>query len=353
MRGGVKTVGRLVISVLAGTMLPQDVYGQAINSGEYEAQEDWAQLPDGRQWGAVTGVYPDPDGEHIWVMDRCGQNDCIGSDLDPVFRFDLDGNLINSIGGGLVAWPHGLFVDHNGNVWVTDGGTGARGEAAASVGLGHQVLKLSPQGEVLMVLGTPGVPGNGPNQFNGPSVVLVTPEGNVFVADGHDADGNNRIVKFSPDGSFLQTWGITGPGPAAGEMRDAHALALDSAGRLFVSDRGNTRIQIFDQDGTFLDHWTQFGPASDIYIDENDIMYVTDAPSVAAGWIGQFRTPEWQRGIRIGDAQTGHVLGFIASEAEFATADRRGNIYGAEVQGSRLVRYERSPNAASGLPGAR
>jgi len=331
-----------VIGMLWGVGFPGLLAGQATLTADFDADSEWAQLPDGREWGAVTGVYPDPDGLHMWVMDRCGQNDCIGSELDPLFRFDLEGRLVNSMGAGLLAWPHGLFVDHEGNVWVTDGGTGSRGVAASLVGLGHQVLKLSPEGDVLLTLGTPGVAGRGPYEFEGPSVVLVAEDGHVFVADGHDAGGNNRIVKFAPDGAFLQAWGVTGPGPAAGEMRDPHALAMDSAGRLFVSDRGNTRIQIFDQSGVFLEHWTQFGPASDIYIDENDVMYVTDAPSVAAGWVGELRSSTWERGIRIGDARTGRVTGFIASEAEFAVVDRLGNIYGAEVQGTRLVRYSRA-----------
>ncbi|NIR34683.1 MAG: hypothetical protein GWN07_01095, partial [Actinobacteria bacterium] len=68
-----------------------------------------ARLPDGRAWGAVTGVFPDPDGEHLWVLDRCGANSCLDSDLDPVFRFDLDGNLVTSFGAGLFAWPHGFY----------------------------------------------------------------------------------------------------------------------------------------------------------------------------------------------------------------------------------------------------
>lgn len=305
-----------------------------------QGDSEWAKLPDGRQWGAVSGVHADPDGEHIWVLDRCGRNSCVSSDIDPVLKFDLAGNLVASFGGGLFGWPHGLFVDHEGYVWVADAGTGQRGEEAASQGLGHRVLKLGPQdGEVLLELGTAGVSGRGEDTFNGPSAVLVADNGDVFVADGHDTDGNNRIVRFSQDGVYLTEWGVTGPGPAAGEMRDPHTIAMDSQDRLYVGDRGNSRIQIFTPDGVYLDSWGQFGPASQIFIDASDVLYVTDAPSAAAGPTGSDRTEGWQRGIRIGDAGTGQVTGFLSSEAEFVTVDQYGTIYGAEVQGRALLRY--------------
>ena len=307
-------------------------------------QEDasWAKLTDGRTWGAVTGVHPDPDGLHVWILDRCGANTCIGSALSPVFKFDLDGNLVANFGAGLIAWPHGLFVDHEGNVWVTDGGTGAAGEQASQRGMGHQVLKFSPQGDVLMRLGRAGVAGSDTLTFNGPSVVAVAASGEIFIADGHGEDGNNRIMKFASDGQFISEWGNAGPGPAAGELNDAHALAFDSQGRLFVGDRRNARIQIFDQEGNFLDQWTQFGPPSNIYIDANDVIYVTDTQSNAMPqWFRDRRTPLWVRGIRVGDAQTGAVPGFLKSEAEFLTVDSQGSIYGAEVPGQRLTKYSK------------
>jgi DNA-binding beta-propeller fold protein YncE len=328
-----------LLALVAGVTGAGTAEGQATLL-QYAADADWAELPPGREWGAVTGVYPDPDGRHVWVLDRCGANSCIGSDLDPIFKFDLDGNLVANFGGGLIAWPHGFFVDHQGNVWVTDGGTGAAAEQAAQVGLGHQVLKFSPEGEVLLRLGTAGVAGTGPDTFNGPSVVLVAPTGEIYIADGHGAAGNNRIAKFAADGSYLLSWGTTGPGPAAGEMSDPHALAMDSAGRLFVGDRRNARIQIFDATGTFLEEWTQFGPPSSIYIDPEDTIYVTDTQTGAMPeWFAERRPAEWQRGIRIGDARTGHVTGFLPSEAEFVAVDRRGGVYGAEVPGERIVKY--------------
>jgi sugar lactone lactonase YvrE len=316
----------------------------ALSQEPLDWQEDasWAKLPDGRTWGAVTGAHPDPDGRHVWILDRCGANTCIDSALAPIFKFDLDGNLVANFGAGLIAWPHGLFVDHEGNIWITDGGTGAAGELASQRGMGHQVLKFSPQGDILMRLGRAGVPGSDTETFNGPSVVAVATSGEIFIADGHGEDGNNRIMKFSPDGQFIKEWGNAGPGPAAGELNDAHALAFDSQGRLFVGDRRNARIQIFDQEGNFLEQWSQFGPPSNIYIDANDVIYVTDTQSNAMPqWFRDRRTPLWVRGIRVGNAQTGAVTGFLKSEAEFLTVDGQGNIYGAEVPGQRLTKYVR------------
>ena len=310
---------------------------------EYIAVSGWARLPGGRTWGAVTGVFPDPDGRHMWVLDRCGANSCIDSELDPIFKFDLNGNLVANFGGGMFAWPHGFFVDHDGNVWVTDGPTGARAEAAPAVGKGQQVFKLSPEGEVLMTLGIAGVWGEGIDRFNGPSDVLVAPRGDIYVLDGHGAGGNNRVMKFIKDGDFVGTWGTSGPGPASGEFSDAHAIAMDSQGRIIIGDRGNVRIQIFDANGNFIEQWTHFGPPSSIYIDEDDVMYVTDTQTGALpAWYGERRLEDWVRGIRIGDASTGRVTSFIESNAEFVATDRRGNLYGAEVPGETLIKYEKA-----------
>lgn len=301
----------------------------------YRAVEGWATLPEGRTWGSTSGVYPDREGR-IWVAERCGANTCAGSDLAPILAFDPSGTLVRSFGAGMLVWPHGLHVDPDGNVWVTD----ARGEG----GKGHQVLEFSPNGRLLMTLGKAGVAGDGSDAFNGPSDVLVAPGGDIFVVDGHGAGGNNRVVKFSRDGRFVKAWGTTGRGP--GEFSDPHALAMDSRGRLLVGDRNNSRIQIFDQDGTFLDEWRQFGRPSGIYIDAADVIYVADSES------NEKRNPGWTRGIRIGSAKDGTVTAFIpdpepdpdrsaTSGAEGVAADAEGNVYGAEVGPQMLRKYVR------------
>ena len=214
----------------------------------------WGKLGGDRTWGSTSAVFPAQDGSgNIWVAERCGQNSCVGKeDVPPVLLFDSDGNLLKSFGAGMFVWPHGIFVDSENNVWVTD----ARG----GVGIGHQVHKFSEDGELLMSLGIAGVAGEGDGIFNQPSDVLVAPDGSIFVADGHGSRGNNRIVKLAPNGSFIKAWGETGQ--AAGQFRDPHALAMDSEGRLYVGDRGNARLQIFDQEGEYIATWTQFGRPS-------------------------------------------------------------------------------------------
>ena len=306
----------------------------------FTADYEWGTLPDGRTWGATSAVYPAPDGEHIWVAERCGTNLCVGSDLDPVLLFDLEGNLVRSFGAGLITWPHGMFVDDEGNVWVAD----AVGYAPVPSGVGHTILKFSPEGELLMTLGRKGSAGDGPFTFNKPSDLLVAPDGHIFVADGHDAGGNNRIVKLAPDGTFVMEWGETGT--ANGQFRDVHALAMDSQGRLFVGDRANSRIQLFDQMGNHLETWYHFGRPSGLFIDDNDILYATDSESNAG------RNRGWARGIYIGSAADGWVTEFFpdpepdqdnsgTSGAEGIAVDRYGNMYGAEVGPRRMVKYTR------------
>lgn len=303
----------------------------------YRPSYGWGQLPEGREWGSTSAVYPGKDGT-IWVGERCGQNSCVGrEDVDPILQFDTDGNLLKSFGAGLITWPHGMHVDYDGNVWVTD----ARGEGNR----GHQVWKFSPDGEVLMRLGKPGVAGDGNDVFDQPSDVLVAPNGDIFVADGHGAEGNNRIVKFDKDGNFIKTWGTTGA--EAGEFRDPHALAMDSKGRLYVGDRGNSRTQIFDQDGNWIATWTQFGRPSGLYIDKNDVLYSADSES-HVWWSGNWG---WKRGIRIGSVRDGWVTAFIpdpgqpdpysggTTAAEGVAVDDDGNIYGAEVGPRQMVKY--------------
>jgi len=295
---------------------------------------DWLEPPENRPMGAVSSAYTDADG-NLWLAERCGQNSCVDrDDYSPIHVYDSSGRWIRSLGKGLLAWPHGIYVDPDGNVWVTD----ARDDGER----GHQVFKLSADGEILMTLGEAGVAGNGNYQFDGPTDVVVAPNGDVFVTDGHEPESNNRVLKFSADGRFIMSWGATGSEP--GEFRVPHAIAIDSSGRLFVADRSNGRIQLFDQEGTFLEEWTQFGRATGLYIAADDAIYVSDNQSDAT------RNPGWVRGIRIGNTADGIVSAFIplpnfdpaisaAVGAHGLTANADGEIFGGEVGATTVRKY--------------
>jgi sugar lactone lactonase YvrE len=231
--------------------------------------------------------------------------------------------------------PHGIHVDREGNVWVTDG-EGPDGKDPNRNGKGHQVFKLSPDGKVLMTLGKAGITGDGPDTFNQPSAVLVAPNGDIFIGDGHGGNSNARVLKFSKDGKFIKAWGKKGVGP--GEFETPHVLAMDSRGRLFVGDRGNNRIQIFDQDGKFLEEWKQFGRPSGLFIDKNDTLYLADHQS------NEKTNPGFRKGITIGSAKDGKVMTFILDpdpegSQEGVAADAKGNIYGSLTGGMALKKY--------------
>ena len=352
MRDHARAGGAFALAVAAAMAVAgTEAYTQAnapTNSAPnpYRAVENWAQLPEGRSWGSTSGVDIDADGTSVWVAERCGAFAppslmkpgtpfaCDGSSLPPILKFDLSGKLVKSFGAGLLLFPHGIHVDREGNVWVTDG--------LGKDGKGHQVFKFSPEGKVLLTLGKAGVAGSGPDEFNAPSAVIVAPNGDIFVGDGHGRDTNARIVKFTKDGKFVKAWGKKGSG--AGEIDIPHALAMDSRGRLFLGDRQNNRIQIFDQDGNYLDQWFQFSRPSGVFIDKNDMIYVADSESESVSK----NHDGWKRGIRVGRVSDGAVTAFIpdpvekttgTSAAEGVAVDSQGNIYGAEVGPKRLMRY--------------
>lgn len=325
-----------------------DHTGTNLRPNPFRTIEGWGKLPSGRTWGSTSAVDIDRDGVSVWVGERCGQNDCRGSNLPSLLKFDPDGNLVGAYAAGMIAWPHGIHVDFEGNVWVADGrSTRPTGDQPAPEEIyGMQVLKFSPEGELLMALGEPGgAPFGSGGFFWEPNDVLVAPNGDIYVAEGH---GNNpernpaRILKFNKDGELLDIWGEMGTGP--GQFMQPHALAMDSRGRLFVGDRSNNRVQIFEQDGTFVDMWYQFSRPSGLDIDHNDILYSADSES------GSFDAPRtgWLKGIRIGSAVTGEVQYFIPNPdpectgtcaAEGIAADRNGVLYGAEVGPRKLQRY--------------
>ena len=251
--------------------------GAHAQDNPYRIEEGWAKFPDGRKWGSTSGVDVDREG-NIWAFERCGERTCAGSNLAPIFKFDRSGKPVKSFGAGMFVFPHGMHVDKDGNVWVTD-------------------------------------------------------------AEGKDGKGH-QVVKFSKDGKFIKAWG--NKGTASGQFAELHAIALDSIGRVFVGDRGSSRIQIFDQDGKFLEEWKQFGRPSGIFIDRNDIIYVADSQSDAKrnpGFKRGIRIGSAKDGSvhalipGIGPEPDKE------SVPEGVAADAAGNVYGAETSANDLKKF--------------
>jgi len=281
----------------------------------YRIDPDFGKLPDGLKWGLTAGMAIDAH-DRVYAFTRAEP---------PVIVLDTSGKVVRTWGQNLFGSPHGIRVDRNGYLWMTDW--------RARDGKGHQVFKYDTDFHLLMTLGKAGVAGDGPDTFNGPTDVAVASNGDIFVADGHF---NSRIVKFSKDGTFIKTWGKKGTGP--GEFDVPHTMAFDSRGRLFVGDRSNKRIQIFDQDGGFLDQWTQFGSPSGIFITPDDTIYVVDYND--------------KEGLFVGSAKDGSIQYKITDTlAEGVAVGADGSIYVGEtvpgkigdvVTGSRVLKFVRA-----------
>ena len=369
--------------VLAGVAVGAQQDAKPTNDlpNPYESIENYFKLPAGRKWGSTSAIDVDKDGKTIWVAERCGANSCLdraSGNIKPentVLHFDAQGNLINSFGGGMLIFPHGIHVDKDGNVWVTDGqdngapparGRGREGVPAAPAPAmagpigppadatkGNQVYKFSPDGKLLLTLGKAGGAA-APDFFYQPNDVQTMHNGDIVVAEGHGR-GNNRVIVFDKNGKKKMEFGKLGTGP--GEFDQPHALAVDSKGRLFVGDRNNNRVQIFDTNYKYITEWKQFSRPSGVYIDKSDNIYVADSESgsVSRNHYG------WQRGLRIGSAKDGTVKYFIpdpqtgtnkdatpfngTSAAEGVVADAAGNVYGAEVGPQRVMKYVKKTTA--------
>ena len=346
------------LTVIAVIMtVPAVVPPAAAQFNPYRRVEAPEPPPDmnGGEWGELIGVDIDPQG-NVWVLHRCfkavlgdprvvpGHSDgqtanCLGAwaSHPPIMKFSPSGEFLTSFGAGMFGRPHGFHVDHEGNVWAVDD--------SSEPGVGHVVYKFSPEGELLLTLGNIGIAGDGVDTFNRPTDVAVAPNGEIFVTDGHGP--NNRVMKFSSEGVFVESWGNTGSEP--GNFNQPHTIAIDSQGRVFVGDRGNNRVQIFDGDGNFIDEWKQFGRPSGISINRaTDMLYVTDSHSNSRV------NPGARRGISIGSARTGEVMYFVpdpdlehaestrisgASGVASDAADRV--VYAADVAPHQLRKYVR------------
>jgi hypothetical protein len=272
-------------------------------AGKYQVVADWLKVPTDIKLGPVSAVAHD-SADRLYVFHR-GKR--------PILVFDKDGRFLRSWGDEQIKFAHGLRLDADENVWVTDIAF-------------HQVIKYDREGKVLMTLGTKGEKGDGNGQFNKPTDVAVARSGDIYVSDGY---GNSRVVKFSKDGKFIKTWGKKGKGP--GEFNLPHAICLDAKGQVCVGDRENSRVQIFDPEGTFVAEWKEGGSPYGLLV-AGTRMFVVDgvrshvtvldaAGKAVGGWgdrgkePGQFATPHW------------------------ASIDSKGAIYIAEVENARVQKF--------------
>lgn len=330
------------------------ITGEGIPNPNPVVTTQWGDLPAGREWGHTAGIEIDPTDGHIWAYERCGAGggalgpsassvNCDNNPVDPIFKFDRNtGEILANFGAGIFVIPHGLDVDADGNVWVTDFVANAAGTK------GQQVHKFSPDGELLMSLGVAGQAGNDSAHFNGPNDVIVAPDGSIFVADGHDgqqmtsvaaieegirAGKTGRVMKFAPDGTFIMQWGQLGTDH--GDFRTPHALEIDSQNRLWVADRGNHRLDLYDLDGNYLESRYSYGRISGIQITDDGMVYATDSES------DPIRHVNWIAGVRIGPLNEDRITGFIpgypdpsrnyqSTAGEGVAVDADGTVFVAE-----------------------
>jgi DNA-binding beta-propeller fold protein YncE len=232
----------------------------------------------------------------------------------PILCFDASGVFLRAWGDDIIKIAHGLRVDREDNVWVTDVGT-------------HRVYKFDPTGKLLLALGT-GMPGTANDQFNEPTDIAFGPKDEIYVSDGY---GNSRVMKFTSEGRFLATWGT--PGTERGQFRLPHSIVVDGAGRVLVGDRENNRIQIFDGDGKWQATWKGFAPYG-MALDTDGRLFIADGRAAQVLLLddrGKVRKRWGRPGDEIGEFQMPHMLGF----------DADGNLYVAEVDGRRMQKFVR------------
>jgi len=240
----------------------------------YHLVQAWPRLPDGIVLGQVSGIDVASNGnvfvfhraEKVWMGEELTL-DLIPSPTVFVFNHEL-GDLIEWWGAETFVMPHGLTIDNGDNVWLTD------------VGL-HQVFKFDLAGNLLMSLGERGVAGEDATHFNMPTDVAIAPDGSFYVSDGY---GNSRVVKFTAEGRYITSWGSQGTAP--GQFNAPHSVALDSEGKIYVADRGNARIQIFDENGQFIKEWkgSSLGRPWALRIDATGNIFVVDGGDQNEFW---------------------------------------------------------------------
>jgi len=275
----------------------------------YQFIPDFFQFPAGTKEGESTAVAMNSDG-HIFLFRRA---------VPMLCEFDAKGRFIRSIGDGLFTHPHGLRIDREGDLWTTDDGS-------------HVVLKLSPSGEVLMILGRLNNAAEADWLFNRPADVAFDKEGSIYVADGY---GNSRVVKFDREGKFIKSWGKYGTAP--GDFNLPHTIVIDGDGKVYVGDRENMRIQIFDTEGHFLTEWRDIGYPYGLFLGTDHHIWMADG--------GFDRVVELDQNGRIIGAmgRPGHGPGQFAW-AHFLAVTQDGKIIVADVLNWRFQVFAPAPS---------
>ena len=261
--------------------------------------------------GAAAAVAFDSKG-HLFVLTRGNPS---------LFEFDNNGKFIRAFGEGLFTRSHGLRIDKDGNIWATDVGA-------------HTVMKLDPQGKVLMTLGTKGQRGEwneSSRLFYEPNDIAIAINGDIFVAQGHTpgANGDPRVLKFDKNGNFIKSWG--GKGKEPGKFDVAHGLAFDAKGQLWVTDRENQRIQIFNTDGKFIKELKYAGLPCSIDIGSQNIYMVN-------GFAGQVLKLDLEGKVLAATGKAGKGVGEFG-EAHVVAVSPKGDIYVADSVNAAVQKF--------------
>lgn len=306
MRIAAFALATLLMSMPVVAQRPSDpalLVPQTAPALDYVAVDAPLTIPADMTMGASASVAFDAKG-HLWVLTRGKQ---------PLVEFDADGKFLRAFGEGLFARTHGLRIDRDGNIWVTDVG-------------GHTVTKLSTQGQVLLTLGTRGQAGewneaNASRRLNQPNDVIVGRNGDVFVAQGHTPGGGDpRVLKFDKTGAFITSWG--GRGKEPGKFEVAHGMAIDAKGLLWVTDRENQRIQVFDADGKFVKEVKYAGVPCGLDIGDQYIYMVN-------GFAGQVLRLDLNGAVLAATGKAGKGTGEFG-EAHFIAVSPKGEIFVAD-----------------------